>query len=154
MRSYRSKTVQCEDILCHILAIIIEISQMLGHEANRKRCPHGSVTSWHGMTLERMGQRINWHMSRSYTLNKTLDLKDWKAIPLIQLGVNHVHERLLFDLSQSQGQISWDIGMGSALTADQLIILISLSLNSFLRLQRELNGQCCISNIQLSNVDM
>ena len=42
--------VQCEDILCHILAIPIEISQMLGHEANRKRYLHGSVTSSHGMT--------------------------------------------------------------------------------------------------------
>ncbi len=49
-------------------------------------------------------------------------------VTIIQLGVNHVHERLLFDLSQSQGQISWDIGMRSALTADQLMILISLSL--------------------------
>ncbi len=24
---------------------------MLGHEANRKRCPHGFVTGSHGMTL-------------------------------------------------------------------------------------------------------
>ena len=33
-----------------ILAILIEINQMLHHEANRKWCPHGSLTALHGMT--------------------------------------------------------------------------------------------------------
>ncbi len=33
-----------------VLPSLVIFSQMLGHEANRKRCRHGSVTGWHGLT--------------------------------------------------------------------------------------------------------
>ncbi len=37
-----------------IFYVSIEISKILDHEANWRRCPHGSVTASDGMTQERI----------------------------------------------------------------------------------------------------
>ncbi len=39
-----------KDVLCHIFAIPIGIGEILDHKANRRRCPHWSVTTSHGLS--------------------------------------------------------------------------------------------------------